>query len=197
MAMMRGGTSEKGRCLKAGRLPASTAAARSAATGAPSPEHRAPGAHPAERLDLADHLAAEIERGGDLAIRIGLGHIVQRAERQGLEADFGVAPGERGDHQHAQFGPRLQAAAAALRGRPSPASRCRAGRCRERCEPRPRRRACRWHGAPRLRGPGSSSIQRDTRPRTTAELSTIITLMGFAGRVARPGLVAGACMPAP
>jgi len=50
----------------------------------------------------------EIQLDGDLAIGIGLRHIIQCTERQGLEADLGVALGERRYHQHAHAWPRPQ-----------------------------------------------------------------------------------------
>ncbi len=68
MAMMRGGTSEKGRCLKASLARASAQSGIICDNAGAVAQSRALRAHPAERLDLADHLAAEIERGGDLAI---------------------------------------------------------------------------------------------------------------------------------
>jgi hypothetical protein len=65
-------------------------------------------ARPAERLDLADHLAAKVERRRYFAVGVGFGNIIQSAERQGLEADFGIASGQRRDHQHARLGPGIQ-----------------------------------------------------------------------------------------
>jgi hypothetical protein len=98
MAIMRGGTSEKGRCLKASFLSAGAAS-------------------PVPSLTLLNAACCVRTRPSNLILRmtsrrkssevvnftvcVGLRHIVQRAERERLKADLGVAPGQGGDHQHA------------------------------------------------------------------------------------------------
>jgi len=118
---------------------------------------------------------------------------VQGAERQGFEADLGVTPGQGRNHQHPQFGPLVKQERQrfeAVHYRHLDVKQDDVGSVRTTSSTASLPLA--WRAT--TSRPGSSSIQRETRPRTTAESSTIITLMGFAGSVGRPGAVTGACM---
>ena len=178
MARMRGGTKEKGRSLRA-RLPLRRAGLVAAARSASSRAAR--GSDRPSALILRMTSARKSGRERDVAIGAGLRQIIERAERQRLEADLGVALVRVETISTCTPGLAPAAAAAAPRARPSPASRYRAERCRERSRPRRRPRACHWRGGRRPRCPGSSSIQRETRPRTTAEIVDDHHLDGFVG----------------
>jgi hypothetical protein len=45
---------------------------------------------------------------GDDAVGLGLLHVIECAERQGLQRDLGVAPRQRRRHDHREIGPLLE-----------------------------------------------------------------------------------------
>ena len=154
---------------------------------APSAQRLRGGA--AELADLLDQFARNVRRGRDLAIGLRLRDVVGGAERQRLEADLGVAARQRRRHDDDEVAllleqQRQRRNAVELRHLDVEQHDVRIDALDCSTASRPVRSEA------TTSSPGSASIQRDTRPRTTTASSTTMTRIGslvaaFGGRQAQ------------